>query len=192
MVAADFANLIQAVSSSVLALFTVVLAIATWRYYKQSKLQTDEISHQTDEMVRTRKLRNEPQLKAGITPFHGPNWCIKFTNIGGGIAQDVHANYWIDGIENSEREWGTQIHFPEDMYSIGFPLEEGGIGVTGLPDEIRSHFEDSDDTLIVEWTYEDSSGNKFEHRQEMSILDKIAERADSDEFYLGNEREVRF
>ncbi|MDZ7850058.1 MAG: hypothetical protein U5K70_04330 [Halodesulfurarchaeum sp.] len=92
VIANEIATGIQIASSVVLAFFTVVLAIATWKYYLQTKNQTAEISAQTDEMTKTRKLNYEPKLKAAVRNFHGPNFCLSFVNIGGGLAQDVSAS----------------------------------------------------------------------------------------------------
>ena len=185
-------NLIQTLSSATLALFTIVLAVATWKYYKQSKSQTTEISRQTEEMAKTRELVNEPQMKAAIKPYHGQNFCLAFINIGGGIAQDVHADYWIEGIDNSKREWGTQVHFPGDTYTIGFPIDDSEGGVTGPPEQIKSNLENQDDRLVVEWKYKNASGHEVNPTQEFSISNKTNEKIESDEFYLGKERDVRF
>ena len=178
-------GLIQTLSSAVLALFTVVLAIATWRYYKQTESQTNE-------MVRSRELTNEPVMKAGMKPYHGPNFCLAFINIGGGIAQDVRATYRVEGLDELERTWGTQVHFPEDQYLIGLPIDDSSTGVSTPPDHIESKLNDEGDVLVIEWEYENSSGTEFNPIQKFSITEKIEERTESTEFYMGNEREVRF
>lgn len=123
-------------------------------------------------------------------PFAGPNWCIAFVNIGGGIAQEVQAKYWISGFEDYRREWGTQIHFPEDKYQIGFPLEEEEL-VTGMPENIKSRLSSGTDTLHVEWEFKDASGTSFEYSEEISIISAMEKRTKG-EFYTGEGREVRF
>jgi hypothetical protein len=183
---------IQTFSSAVLAFFTVVLAIATWKYYEQTQSQTGEISRQTTEMNKARKLKDEPRMKAGVMPFHGPNICLGFANIGGGIAEDVHATFWVEGSEGPTEEWGNQIHFPDDVYKIGFPLGQDEYGLSAPPPQIRDAIEGENDTLIVRWDYQDVAGNTLGREQRFSILDKLDEKVESNEFYLGQEREVRF
>lgn len=185
-------DVIQAFSSAVLAIFTVVLAVATWRYYTQSKEQTEEISKQTMEMMNTRKLQHEPQMKAGIRTFHHPNFCISFVNIGGGIAQDVHATYYVKGYSELKREWGMQIHYPEDTYNIGIPLDDSPVGVSGGIQEIESYLDGEDGTFVIEWEYKDAAGNGFEHTQEFSIIEKIEDVTESTGFIVGDERETRY
>lgn len=184
------ANAIDVFSSMILAIFTIVLASSTRKYSKQSKEQTDEIAAQTEEMVATRKLKHEPRMKATIRCYHNPNFCISFVNIGGGIAQNVHAEYWIEGADESYRDWKTQIHFPEEMYDVGFPLDDVPTGVTGPSSKILSHLEDEKDTLIVNWSYEDASGKSLGYEQEFSISDELNGRTDTDEFFVGKERET--
>ena len=183
---------IQTFSSAVLALFTVILAVATWRYYEQTQSQTGEISRQTTEMSKARELRDEPRMKAGVMPFHGPNICLGFANIGGGIAEDVHATFWVEGSEGPEEEWGTQIHFPEDIYKIGFPLGQDEYGLTGPPSQIRDEIEGGDGTLVIKWDYQDVAGNDLDREQRFSIINKLDEKVESNEFYMGGEREMRF
>ena len=178
------ANLFQVLSSAVLALFTVVLAIATWKYYVQSKSQTEE-------MVKSRKLNDEPQMRAGVTPYHGPNFCIAFVNIGGGIAQNVRADYWIEGVDDPKQEWGVQVCFPEDIYQVAFPYGKREIN-TGPADKIISDMGDRDDTLVICWEYQDASGETFSPTQRFSISSKLKQRIESGEFYSGGERDVRF
>ena len=182
---------IQALSGIVLAIFTAVLAFVTWLYYCQSREQTGEISSQTNEMINTRELRYEPYLKAGLKPT-GPNFELGFVNIGGGIAHDVHAKYWVEGLEQFQREWGTSVHFPDDIYRIGFPIDDSEIGVIGMTEQIESELVGDSDTLIVEWTYKDSRNEEFQETQKMSILDEIQIRSESTEFYSGEGREVKF
>lgn len=177
-------NLFQALSSAVLALFTVVLAIATWKYYVQSKSQTEE-------MIKSRELNDEPQMKAGVTPYDGLNFCIGFVNIGGGIAQNVRADYWIEGVDDSEQEWGVQVCFPEDIYQVAFPYGEREL-TTGPGEMIVSGMEDRDDTLVICWEYQDASGETFSPTQRFSISSKVKQRIESDEFYSGEERDVQF
>lgn len=191
MVAESTYQVVESFSSLVLAIFTVVLAIATWRYYEQSKLQTSETASQTEEMGKTRKLRHEPKMKAGLT-LMGPNFHIGFVNIGGGIAHDVKATYWVEGLKEFKQEWGTQIHYPEDSYKIGIPIDGSSIGVTGSSDEIESKLDGGDDTFVVEWEYRDAAGEVFSETQRFSLFDKIEERSGGTEFYTGKEREVGF
>lgn len=177
-------GLVQAISSFLLAIFTIVLAGATWLYYRQTKLQTDE-------MRKSRELRHEPNMQAGLTTS-GPNFELGFANIGGGIAHDVQADYWIEGLEEHKREWGTSIHFPEDIYRIGIPLDDSPIGVIGMSEQIESHLIDGQDTLFVEWIYKDSRGEEYEESQQLDLLGAIKERSESTEFYSGTERDVKF
>ncbi|WP_255193022.1 hypothetical protein [Natronobeatus ordinarius] len=182
---------IDVFSSLVLAIFTVVLAIATWRYYEQSKLQASETASQTEEMGKTRKLRYEPKMKAGIT-LMGPNFHLGFVNIGGGIAHDVKATYWVEGVKEYKQKWGTQVHYPEDNYKMGIPVDESPVGVTGGYSEIQSKLDGGDDTFVVEWNYKNAAGEEFSETQRFSISDKIKERTEGTEFYTNKERETRF
>jgi len=175
---------IDALSSVILAIFTIVLAVVTWQYYHQSKLQTAE-------MERERKLAHEPHLKAGVKA-NGPNFEIGFVNIGGGIAHNVEAEYWVEGLDQFQREWGTAIHFPEDIYRIGFPIEDSPIGYVGGSDQIESKLNDGEDTFVVKWSYEDARGQVFEETQRFQILEEIAKGTESTTFYSGQERDVRF
>lgn len=175
---------IEAFSSVVLAISTIVLVIVTWLYYRQSKLQTRE-------MEKTRELRHEPHMKAGLKPS-GPNFEIGFVNIGGGIAHNVEAEYWIEGLEQHKREWGTAVHFPNDIYKIGIPLDDSAVGVVGMSEEIEPKLDNGEDTFIVNWTFEDSRGEKFEETQRFQILEEIKKRSESTESYTGGEREVQF
>lgn len=190
---AEFVTVVQLISSVVLALFTVVLAIATWRYYLQAKSQTDEIAVQTAEMTKTRELRYEPRMKAGVRNFYGPNFSLSFVNIGGGIAHDVKAEYFMYEHEDEARVWGKQVVLPEEVYNIGFPIPSGpDHGVSGPTGEIENKLEESggDDSVVIQFKYKDSAGKEHEVTQKFSIMDKIDDQADSTEFYLGsNERE---
>lgn len=122
--------------------------------------QIDEISKQTGEMADKRKLELEPRPKAGLSTIGGPNFALMFVNIGGGIAHNVHAKYWIEGVDDSHQEWGTQVHFPEDMYKIGIPIDN--IKLSGTGDQIRSALQNKDDTFVIEWEYEDAAGKQHE------------------------------
>lgn len=186
MVTGDqIATAIQVFSSAVLASFTVVLAIATWRYYKQSKVQTVE-------MTKTRKLNYEPELKAGVRNFLNPNFCLSFVNIGGGLAQDVTAEYYLEDHEDEGRTWGKQIVFPEEVNNLGFPIPGGpDHGVSGTEDNIESKLNESGggDTLVVEFSYKDSAGNSNEETQRFSILENISHQTESTEFFLDSQEE---
>lgn len=186
------ATVIQAVSSTVLAFFTVVLAVATWRYYKQTKEQTSEITAQTAEMTNTRKLNYEPKLKAGVRNFLNPNFCLSFVNIGGGLAQDVTAEYYLEYHEDEGRNWGKQVVFPEEVYNLGFPIPSGPEhGVSGPEDQIENKLNESGggDTLVVEFDYKDSAGNTHEDIQRFSILENLSDQTESTEFFTGSQEE---
>lgn len=183
---------IQAYSTVVLAVFTIVLALATLLYTYQSRLQTREISDQTSEMAKTRELRYEPKLVAGIKT-NGPNFELGFVNIGGGIAQNVEAEYFVKELEEFKREWGTAVHMPEDIYKIGIPLDDSSIGTIGMSSEIKSHLDDDSKAYFtINWSYENSRGDVYEETQEFDLLEKIETKAESTEFYTGNERDTRF
>lgn len=190
--ASEIATAIQVISSAVLAFFTVILAIATWRYYQQTKSQTSEIAAQTVEMSKTRKLNYEPKLKAGVRNHHNPNFCLSFVNISGGLAQDVSADYYLEDHEDEGRTWGRQVVFPEEVYNLGFPIPSGpDHGVTGPKGAIKNKLEkpSSDDTFVVEFSYKDSAGNLYEDTQRFSILDNISDQTESTEFYLGSQEQ---
>lgn len=185
---------IQAISSAVLALFTVVLAIATWQYYQQTKSQTEEIKAQTSEMEKRRQLNFEPEMKAGVRNFHNPNLCLSFVNIGGGLAQDVSAKYYLENHEDEAREWGKQVVFPEEVYNLGFPIPSGPEhGVSGMVNQIEEELDESggSDTLIVEFSYKDSAGSSREDVQRFSIVKNIHDQTDSTEFFLGSQEQVQ-
>jgi len=184
---------IQVVSSAVLAAFTVVLAIATWRYYKQTREQTEEIAAQTSEMEKTRMLNYEPKMKAAIRNFYGPNFSLSFVNIGGGLAQEVSAEYYLEDHEDEKREWGKQVVFPEEVYDLGLPFPSGPEhGVTGGISEFEDALEEpgGSDMLVVKFEYQDSAGKSHNDLQRFSIFDSIEDQSESTEFYLDGQDEV--
>lgn len=174
---------LDAISSLILAVFTIALVIVTGLYYVESRKQVQE-------MKSVRQLEYEPRLKAGMR-LTGPNSEIGFVNIGGGIAHDVHADYWIEGLEEHKREWTTQIHFPEDIYKMGIPTDDSPIGQIGLSDEIKSEIK-TDADLVVEWEYKDAKNEQYKQTQRFNIVGVLEERSNSTEFYTGQERETRF
>lgn len=184
MVAGIDTPTIQAVSSVVLAIFTVVLAVVTYLYYRQSRAQTNE-------MQKNRQLQYEPKLKAGLKGGR-PNFEIGFVNIGGGIAQEVEAQYWIEGLEEYKRTFRTPIHFPEETFRLGFPVDDSEIGEIGMSDSLKSKIDKESDKLIVEWSYKDARDEVIDGRDEFSIFEQIQGRSESTEFYSDAEEPPRF
>jgi hypothetical protein len=100
--------------------------------------------------------------------------------------------YWVEGLEEYKREWGTSIHFPDDIYRIGIPIDDSNIGVVGMSDDIESKLDNADDTFVVEWEYENVKGDVVKERQEFSLFDELERRSQSTEYYIGKSRNVRF
>ena len=87
-------------------------------------------------------------MKAGLKPSE-PNFEIGFVNIGRGIAHNVEAEYWVEGLEEYKRNWGTAIHFPEDIYRIGIPLDDSSVGTIGMTEKIEPELDGEQDKFII-------------------------------------------
>ena len=178
-------QLIQVGANVVLAVFTVVLAWATWQYKTQSEAQTEE-------MRKTREAEFKPVLTASITHnFVGSHYWFEIENIGKGIAQNVHAEWYVEGMESEERTWEIPIFHPEENHKFELPMdydrvdksEMSGTFKEGTESSIKKALDGEEANLIVEISYEDALGNRYTHEpQSLPVLEGMKQRMDAGEF----------
>lgn len=173
-------QLVQLGANVVLAIFTVVLAWATWQYAQQSKAQTAE-------MEKSREAEFRPFLKAATNLQDGGWTHFLIENIGIGTAQNVEVRYYVEGAEDSDRSWGVPLLHPEENYWFGFPLNDHTIGSRPGVDQLEETLEGTEGNLVVEMEYDDALENHWQRTDRIDILEEIQSRTEADEFYVGNE-----
>lgn len=178
-------QLIQVGANVVLAIFTVVLAWATWQYKKQSEAQTEE-------MQKTREAEFQPVLTASITHnFVGSHYWFEIENIGKGIAQNVHAEWYVEGMKSEERTWQIPVFHPEELHKFELPMDynrvdrskTSGTFKKGTESSIKLALDEEDADLIVDISCKDALGKEYSPEpQSLPILEGMEQRMDAGEF----------
>jgi hypothetical protein len=176
-------------STVVLAIFTIVLAIATWRYYRQS-------SAQTEEMEVTRKENIRPVLKPAIINRTGLHYIFTIQNTGNGAAHDIEANWGFNHLDHS-RSWKSAIITSDEQRQFAIPFgEEQTMALT--EGEIKEELDDEDTELVFEAEYADPVGRSYNTEENIDVLNSVGQGAgfeitqrDSLEQIQGDVKKVR-
>lgn len=151
----------QVVFSAVLAIATVVLAWATWKYVVQSMAQTEE-------MKKTRNANFRPVLKSTIENWTGLHHRFVFKNTGKGAAHDVTARWGFRNMDHEE-EWRNPLISPDDRHNFAIPFSSDPEPFTTL-DDFEEQLDESS-VLYFEAEYSDPIGNEYTTQEELSVLE---------------------
>lgn len=169
------AQLIQLGANVVLAIFTVVLAWATWQYTKAAKKQVE--------------AESRPYLKPATQLREGGTAHFLIENIGNGTAHNVTVEWRIEGWEKSKRSWSVPIFRSDKHASFAFPL--GGkqvgaspVGIHGIETALEEQGVEGE--MIVDLTYKDALGKTWSPENErFNILKELRSRTEANEIYTG-------
>ena len=208
------AQLIQLGANIILAIFTVVLAWATWKYTQQSADQTEEMrksrevtESQTEEMRKSREvtekqveqmeMNREAEFKPVIVASASHNRVGTFhflaiENIGEGTAQNLQVEWFIEDLEDTEREWTKPVFHPDERRIFNFPLDYECRNIGASVEMIEDALGDSEGILTVNISCEDALGNEYNYRHEIDIIDQLESRLESDEFWSDSHEHTNF
>lgn len=161
-------QLVQAISSIVLASFTVVLAWATWRYYRQSKLQTEE-------MEQARKERIRPVIKPAIVNRTGLHYNFAVTNTGNGAAHDVEGAWEFEHL-NHRVEWKTAIIPAGEQHVFALPFDENSELLMTM-EQIEAALGEAEGRLTFEAGYTDPMDRSYRTEETLDVRDAIGQGA---------------
>jgi predicted transcriptional regulator len=173
---------VQTIFSGVLALFTAVLAVVTWLYYKETK------SH-TKEMKKSRESEFKPVLQSKINHLYGIHYRFSIRNVGKGSAHNVKAKWGFEGIDNEE-EWEIPLIVPGQEHEFAFPFKEDKFGKS-TQEQIEEALEEVSGNLYFSYECEDSLGKEFNDVQELNVLDKIKGRTAGELVQKDEQKQIR-
>lgn len=161
-------QLVQAVSSVVLAGFTVVLAWATWRYYHQSKLQTEE-------MKQARKEEIRPVIKPAVVNKTGLHHAFVVVNTGNGAAHDIKGSWGFEHL-NHEVEWKTAIIPAGERHVFSLPFGENS-ELLMTAGQIEAALDEVEGSLTFEADYTDPMERSYRTEETLDVLDTVGQGA---------------
>jgi len=136
------------IATIILAISTIVLVGVTGYYAKQTK-NTVKV------LEKTAELSIRPHLK-GTFQFMGPvagNLLIK--NVGNGPANKIELSYWIDGNDDTKRNWVKPLMMPNESEEFFIPKNktenESSIG----------YFENNPTKIIIVGKYFDALEKEY-------------------------------
>jgi hypothetical protein len=176
---------VEAASTAILAIFTIILAIATIQYKNQSE-------NQTKEMALTRKTEIRPVLKPYITKnFTGNMYWLEIRNIGKGSAQEITANWYVEGWKEQSVNWSIPLIPSTEYHQFEIPIDKEEIPHSELKGTVRDHsprairavLDGTDRDLVLDIKYKDPLGNEFGIGRtcRLPILEALSGRDDSNE-----------
>lgn len=147
--------------------FSAVLVLVTFLYWRETK-------NHTDEMEKSREAEFKPVLTGTVEPEFAQHNRFIIENTGKGSAHDVKAKWGFEHLD-SEVEWSIPLIAPGQRHKFPIPFTEG-MNSTSTHKEVRSRLDGSDGLIRFEWCCEDGLGNKIKDTDEIDVLRTIKSR----------------
>lgn len=176
--------------------FSGVLVVVTYLYYRETQEHTEEMQNQTvetkkhtEELKAARKAEFRPVLKATIGPSLGLHNHFIFKNTGKGAAHDVTARWGFTHLDE-EVEWSLPLVSPGQKHEFSLPFTEelNDISTRG---QIEDELDDADGVLYFDWECTDALGNDISDREELDVLETIQKRHGVEYVQKDEQREIR-
>lgn len=160
--------------------FSGVLVVVTYFYYRETKKHTKE-------MEATREAEFKPVLKATIEPSMGLHYRFVFKNTGKGAAHDVTARWGFTHLDE-DVEWSIPLVTPGQEHEFALPFSSNRISTAG---QIESELGGEEGKLHFEWECTDALGNCICNSEEINILETIRKRSGVEFLQKDEQKEIR-
>lgn len=178
-ISASQAQLATSVASVV---FSGVLVLVTFLYYRETKAHTEE-------MAESRKAEFKPVLKGTVELKLGLHNRFYIENTGKGAAHDVEAKWGFEHL-GQEVDWAIPLVNPGQRHEFPLPFGEG-VNSPTTHDGILSELEGTDGILYFEWTCEDGLGNEIEESETIDVVRMVEARSGGEFVMKDEQREIR-
>lgn len=181
------------VSSLAQISLSAALTYVTYRYWKETQEQTDEMQQnrritrrQTKEMRKTREANFRPVIRGTIRKWTVSGWVITVANTGKGAAEDLCVEaYFEDEHLSTVRRWTTPLFTSKETKTFTLPLST--TRTEGIIEEIGT----GEGKLRINFQYSDNFGNTTQESSIINVLKEIQEgdppgvreEEEQDEFY---------
>ena len=102
------------IATIILAISTIVLVIVTAYYAKQTK-NTVKV------LEKTAELSIRPYLKGTFEPMGPVAGNLSIKNVGNGPANKIELSYWVDGKDDTKRNWVKPLMMPDEKEEFFIP-----------------------------------------------------------------------
>ncbi|UOO95397.1 hypothetical protein MUK72_01490 [Halococcus dombrowskii] len=159
----------QLFTSIASVIFSGVLVLVTYLYYRETK-------HHTQEMQKSREADFKPVVKPTIENWHAIHNRFAFENTGKGAAHDVTVQWGFNHLDY-EKEWTIPLITPGQRHHFALPFDENRRNIT-TEGQIENELEGSEGILWFDVECTDSLGNEIDPETEtINVLESIKSRA---------------
>lgn len=144
------------IGTFILAFSTIVLVIVTGYYAKQTKTTVKVLE-------KTAKLSVQPHLKGTFQQIGPVAGDLLIRNVGNGSANRINLSYWIEGKDETKRNWTKPLMMPNDSDEFFIPKNEKESVFEG------DFFKQNQTTMKIVGEYYDILGNKYEINDSIDI-----------------------
>jgi uncharacterized protein YoxC len=144
------------IGAFVLAASTIVLVCVTGYYAKQTKTTVKVLEQ-------TAKLSVQPHLKGTFQQIGPVAGDLLIRNVGNGSANRINLSYWIEGKDETKRNWTKPLMMPNDDDEFFIPKNEKESIFEG------DYFKQNQTTIRIVGEYYDILGNKYEINDSIDI-----------------------
>lgn len=163
-------------------IFSGVLVLVTFLYWRETK-------NHTDEMEKTREAEFKPVLTGTVEPEFGQHNRFIIENTGKGSAHDIEASWGFNHLD-AEVEWSIPLMVPGQRHKFPIPFTEDMNNIT-THKAIRSRLEGSNGIMYFEWSCEDGLGNKIDDGDKIDVLSTVKSREGLEFVRKDEQRRIR-
>lgn len=150
-------------------IFSAVLVVVTYLYYRETK-------NHTQEMQKSREAEFKPVIKPTIENWHAIHNRFAFENTGKGAAHNVTVRWGFNHLDY-ERKWTIPLITPGQRHHFALPFEEDRRNST-TEGQIENKSDGSDGILWFDVECTDALGNEVNPEKEtINVLETIESRA---------------
>lgn len=142
-------------AGSIALIIATFILVGITGYYAVQTRKTVKV------LEKTAELSVRPQLKGTLQPIGPVNLDLMIKNIGNGSANGVELSYWLEGCDQTKRNWTKPLISPNDYDTFFIPVAED------KNETSMDYFKNNQTIIRIVGKYHDILGN--EHKIDDSI-----------------------